>query len=137
MPMPSVSSMDVSEVVADPTLDRRRRRSFTAEFKRRILAQAEACSGHGELAALLRREGLYSSHLSYWRAQLAASETLALTPKIAGRKSNYDANDRRIAQLERENAKLAYRLAISEGLVALQKKAQEWMATIAAQDSTS
>jgi len=129
--------MDVSEVVADPTLDRRRRRSFTAEFKRRILAQAEACCGHGELAALLRREGLYSSHLSYWRVQVAASETLALTPKIAGRKSNYDANDRRIAQLERENAKLAYRLAISEGLVALQKKAQEWMATIAAQDSTS
>ena len=137
MPMPSVSPMDVSEVVADPTLDRRRRRSFTAEFKRRMLVQAEACSGHGELAALLRREGLYSSHLSYWRAQLVASETLALTPKIAGRKSNYDANDRRIAQLERENAKLAYRLAISEGLVALQKKAQELMAAIAAQDSTS
>lgn len=57
MPMSSMLPVDASEAVADSTLDRRRRRSFTAELKRRILAQAEAGSGHGELAALLRREG--------------------------------------------------------------------------------
>lgn len=136
MPMPSASPIDASEVVADPSLDRRRRRSFTVEFKRRILAQAESCAGHGELAALLRREGLYSSHLSQWRAQVAAGEVLALTPKMAGRKPKTDAKDRRIVELERANAKLAYRLDISERLVALQKKAQELMAAIAAQEST-
>lgn len=135
MPMPSTPPLDASEVVADPSLDRRRRRSFTGEFKRRILAQAESCNGHGERAALLRREGLYSSHLSQWRAQVAAGEVMALTPKVAGRKPKTDAKDRRIVELERANAKLAHRLDISERLVALQKKAQELMAAIAAQES--
>lgn len=137
MPMPSVLSNDGSEVAADPALDRRRRRSFTAEYKRRILALADACSDHGELAALLRREKLYSSHLSHWQAQRAASETQALTPKTAGRKPKFDAKDRRIVELERDKAKLTHRLAVSEAVVALQKKAQELMAAIAAQDSTS
>jgi len=74
MPMPSVAPNDVSEVVADPVLERRGRRSFSMEFKRRIVAQAAACHGHGEVAALLRREGLYSSHLSIWRAQAVAAK---------------------------------------------------------------
>ena len=136
MPMPSVLSNAGSEVAADPALDRRRRRSFTAEYKRRILALADACSGHGELAALLRREKLYSSHLSQWQAQRVASETLALTPKTPGRKPKFDAKDRRIVELERDNAKLTHRLAVSEAVVALQKKAQELMAAISAQEST-
>ena len=57
MPMPSVSPLDVSDVVADPTLDRRRRRSFTAEFKRRMLAQAEALRAEGASVMYLAIDG--------------------------------------------------------------------------------
>lgn len=135
MPMPSVVPNEGSEVVADPVLERRGRRSFSVEFKRRIVAQAAACEGHGEVAALLRREGLYSSHLSIWRAQAVAGERLGLSPKPVGRKAKFDAKDRRVAQLERENAKLAHRLVIAGHLIALQKKAQELMAALDAQET--
>lgn len=135
MPMPSVAPNEESEVVADPALERRGRRSFSTEFKRRIVAQAAACQGHGEVAALLRREGLYSSHLSTWRAQAEAGERLALSPKPVGRKAKFDAKDRRVAQLERENAKLTQRLVIAGHLLALQKKAQELMAALDGQET--
>lgn len=135
MPMPSVAPNDVSEVVADPVLERRSRRSFSVEFKRRVLAQAAGCKGHGEVAALLRREGLYSSHLSMWRAQVVAGERMALSPKGVGRKAKFDAKDRRVAQLERENARLTHRLVIAGHLIALQKKAQELMAALDVQET--
>ncbi len=137
MPMPSVAPNDVSEVVVDPTLERRGRRSFSVEFKRRIVAQAAACKGHGEVAALLRREGLYSSHLSIWRGQARSGEQLALSPKPVGRKAKFDAKDRRVAQLERENAKLTHRLMIAGHLIALQKKAQELLAALDVQETPS
>jgi transposase len=67
------------EVVAKAT-----RRRFTAEYKFRILREAEACTQPGELGALLRREGLYSSNLTTWRAQRERGELLGLTPKRRG-----------------------------------------------------
>lgn len=136
MPKPSVATIEGSEVVADEALDRRQRRSFTAQFKRRILEQAEACENHGEVAALLRKHGLYSSHLAQWRAQFAEGGRAALAAKPAGRKPKLDVKDHRIAELERVNTKLAARLDLSEKLVALQKKAQELFAAMAAAQTT-
>jgi len=69
MPKP-VSTDKAIEVVANPEYDRRLRRRFCAEDKRRILEEADACSERGQLSALLRREQLYSSQLATWRAQL-------------------------------------------------------------------
>lgn len=114
-----------TEVVPDPRNDRQQRRRFSAEAKRRILEEADACSGRGALAGLLRREGLYSSHLSSWRAQLARDGDRGLAPKRAGRKPVKDAKDRRIEHLERRNAKLERKLEISRKVIDLQLKAHE------------
>jgi len=95
---------------------------FSPQFKRRILKQASACENHGELAALLRKHGLYSSRLSQWRALFAEGGRGALVGKVAGRKPRLDPKDRRIVELERDNAKLTARLELSEKVVAFQKK---------------
>ena len=70
-----------TEVVAQA-----RRRRFTAEYKRRVLQEADACTKPGEVGALLRREGLYSSHLSVWRAARQRGERAGLTPRARGPK---------------------------------------------------
>ncbi len=76
-----------------------RRRTYTAEYKRRILKEAEACATPGAVGALLRREGLYSSHLVVWRRARARGELAALAPKQRGRKpAPVDARDRKIAE---------------------------------------
>ncbi len=99
------------------------RRRFTAEYKRRILKEAERCSRPGEIGALLRREGLYSSHLSAWRAARERGELAGLAPKRRGpRPRPIDARDRRIRALERENRRLAARAERAEALVEVQKK---------------
>lgn len=99
------------------------RRRFTAEYKRRILKEAERCSRPGEIGALLRREGLYSSHLSAWRAARERGELAGLAPKRRGpRPKPIDARDRRIRALERENRRLAARAERAEALVEVQKK---------------
>jgi transposase-like protein len=90
-----------------------KRRRFTAEYKRRVLKEADACD-RGELGALLRREGLYSSHLIQWRRARDAGEFAGLTPRKRGPKTQTrDASaqklaeaERKIARLEAENAKL-------------------------------
>lgn len=131
MPKPSVVKPEGSEVIADEVLDGRRRRTFSVQFKRRILEQATACENHGDIAVLLRKHGLYSSHLAQWRAQFSEGGNAALAAKPAGRKPRQDIKDRRIAELERQLAKLTSRLDLSEKLVALQKKAQELFAALA------
>jgi len=99
------------------------RRRFPAEYKSRILREAAACSKAGELGALLRREGLYSSHLTMWRKQAQSGQLSALAPKRRGPKAKMlDERDRRIAELERQNAKLARRAERAEALVEAQKK---------------
>jgi transposase len=86
--------------VPDPELvERPKRRRFSAEYKLRVLRQAEACSRPGEIGALLRREGLYTSHLTAWRKQRDAGALEALG-RPRGRKPA-DARDARIAALER------------------------------------
>lgn len=99
-----------------------RRRVFTAEYKRRILKAADACATPGAVGALLRREGLYSSHLVMWRRARARGELAALTPKKRGRKPvPVDARDRKIAELERQLADMTGRAQRAEALVDAQK----------------
>lgn len=112
-------------MVALPEHDRRQRRRFSAAEKQRILNEADACTERGQLGELLRRERLYSSHLASWRGQRERDGVAGLTPKKAGRKQTRDAKDRRIAQLEREKARLERETQIQKGLIELQRKAHE------------
>ncbi len=108
-----------SETPPDPeVVARARRRRFTTEYKLKILREADACTDTGQLSALLRREGLYSSHLAKWRQRRAAG----LAPRKRGRKPKRDPVARRVAELERENAKLREELRKAELIIDVQKK---------------
>lgn len=99
------------------------RRRFTGEYKRRVLQEADSCSKSGELGALLRREGLYSSHLATWRGARARGELAGLSVKKRGPKGRQpDPRDKRIAELERAVHRLRARAERAEALVAVQKK---------------
>ena len=99
-----------------------RRRTYTAEYKRRILTEADACTSPGTVGALLRREGLYSSHLVVWRRARGRGELAALAPRQCGRKSTpVDPRDRKIAELERQLAQMTGRAERAEALVDAQK----------------
>jgi transposase-like protein len=100
-----------------------RRRRFSAEYKRGILREAEACRRPGEVSALLRREGLYSSHLAAWRAARQRGELAALGAKRRGPKPKRpDPREKRIAELERELRRWQARAERAEALVEVQKK---------------
>ena len=100
-----------------------KRRRFTAVEKLRILDLAEACTKVGELGAMLRREGIYSSSLAGWRRAREAGELGALGPKKRGPKPVIpDARDKKIAELQRTLAKTEARARRAEALVELQKK---------------
>ena len=99
-----------------------RRRTYTAEYKRRVLKEAAGCATPGAVGALLRREGLYSSHLVVWRRAQARGELAALAPKKRGRKGRpVDARDRKIAELERQLVEMTGRAQRAEALVDAQK----------------
>ena len=104
--------------------EKARRRRFTAEYKQRILREADACTKPGELGALLRREGLYSSNLTVWRAAVREGGQKRLEPQKRGPQARpATRRDRnRIEQLERENRRLKARAERAEALVDLQKK---------------
>jgi transposase-like protein len=106
------------EVVVKP-----KRRQFTAEYKRHILQEADACTQRGEIGALLRREGLYSSHLNTWRRQRARGERQGLTPAKRGRKADPQAAE--IARLQRETQRLTAQLARAELIIEVQKKVSQ------------
>lgn len=123
MPKPK-SPRRSTQVVPEAVNDRSQRRRFSKEEKLRIVREAEAC-GRGNVAALLRREGIYSSHLAAWRRQLRTLGEEGLEERRPGRKPLRDEKDRRIAKLERDNERLQRKLLIARKLVALQGKAQE------------
>ena len=100
------------EVTEKPT-----RRNFTAAYKRSILEQADSCKQPGEVGALLRREGLYSSHLGKWRQQLKSGEL----GQKRGPKPQPE-SPKRIQQLEREVARLQLKLEKAELIIDVQKK---------------
>ena len=103
-----------SEVITRPV-----RRRFTAEYKLRILQEADRCAP-GELGALLRREGLYSSNLSKWRWQRQAGQLAGLRPKKRGRK--VDARAQELARLERERSRLQAQLERAGLIIEAQRK---------------
>jgi transposase-like protein len=110
------------------TVPSRRRRTFTAAEKLRIVKRAEACLASGKrgaLEAMLREEGLYSSLLSSWRAQIGAHGMGRLEAGKPGRKPKLDAKDKRHAELLKRNAQLERELHVVTVLLALQKKAHE------------
>jgi transposase len=119
--------MDARDDVAVVTEDvqvaaKPRRRTYTAEYKRRILKEADACTAPGAIGALLRREGLYSSLLVEWRRARGRGELSALTPKKRGRKPTpVDPRDRKITELERQLAQMTGRAERAEALVEAQK----------------
>jgi transposase-like protein len=114
-----------TEIVAAPENDRRHRRRWTAEDKKRILDEAAKCTERGQLAELLRKEGIYSTQLGQWREQLERAGVEGLAPKKPGRKPLLDAKDRKIEQLEKKAAKLEKELDLARKLIDLQKKAHE------------
>lgn len=99
-----------------------KRRQYSAAYKLKILEEVEQC-GPGEIGALLRREGLYSSILSRWRRQREAGTLAGLKPKKRGRKARpVDPQAKRIAELERETARLRDKLEKAETIIEVQKK---------------
>lgn len=114
-------------VVPDPEVpERASRRRFTAEYKLQVLRQADRCTEVGEIGALLRREGLYSSHLTTWRRQREQGALVALAPKKRGRPAvPVSPLARRVAELERDKARLERRLQQAEAIIEAQKKLSE------------
>ena len=97
-----------------------KRKRFTAAEKLRILREVEACQGTGEMGALLRREGIYSSYLTTWRRQREAGELDGLVPRKRGPKPDPQAIE--LVKLRRENARLQDRLERAEFIIDFQKK---------------
>jgi transposase len=104
-------------VVARP-----RRRRFTAEYKRSIIDEADAARDAGAVGALLRREGLYCSHLATWRRQRKQGELDALRPKKRGPKVVVSPLVKENRELQAANARLAKKLKNAELIIEVQKK---------------
>jgi len=121
MPKPA-SKLPETEVTPTPALEKRTRRVFSPEYKLAVLAEAERCA-RGELGALLRRERLYSGQLQQWRREFAEHGVEGLNKSVPGPKAAKTPEQRRIEQLEKENARLAHRLELANDCLTLQKKA--------------
>jgi len=105
-------------------LPKAKRRTFTAGYKSWVLEEADKCREQpGQIGRLLRREGLYSSHLTTWRRQREAGELAGLTPRKRGRKVNQEAVE--LSRLRRENERLARQLEQAELIIEAQKKLSE------------
>ena len=115
------SAADLQTSPPNPeVVERVGRRQFTAAYKVRILREADACEP-GQLGALLRREGLYSSHLTHWRQQRDRGLLAALAPQRRGRPARA-AGEQELARLRQENERLTQKLAAAETVIDIQKK---------------
>jgi transposase-like protein len=99
-----------------------KRRRFTAEYKHRILTEADQARGSGGIGALLRREGLYSSLLTTWRREREAGVRQALAPQKRGPKSKRDPIAEHVQKLQRDNERLTEQLRKAEIVIDVQKK---------------
>ena len=107
---------------SDPeVLPRAERRQFSGQYKLRVLEEVDRCTERGQIGALLRREGLYSSHLSKWRQQRAEGQLQTLSAQKRGRKAQGVGADE-FARLQRENERLRARLEQAEMIIDVQKK---------------
>lgn len=113
----------VEERPSTEVVTRAARRRYTAEYKLRILREVEACKGTGEIGALLRREGLYSSNLTKWRGQRARGELEGLAAQRRGPKEDPQAVEN--ARLKRENERLREELRKAQLIIEVQKKVSQ------------
>lgn len=119
--MPENSNGSVKEVMPNTeVVAKAKRKRFTATEKLRILREVEACRGSGEIGALLRREGIYSSYLTTWRKQRELGELDGLSPHKRGPKPNPEAIE--LAKLRREHERLQERMRRAELIIDVQKK---------------
>ena len=119
-------STDSNDRVKPEVSEKPIRRRFTAEYKARILEEVDRCTQPGQIGELLRREGLYSSHLTSWRRQ----RDEGLSPKRRGRKPLPNKKERQeLERLRRENKRLAERLRKAEIVIDVQKKVSEMLGT--------
>lgn len=116
----AATTMPVPEV-----MPKAKRRRYSVAYKRRIVIAADKCSEKGEIGALLRREGLYSSQLATWRKQMAAGELSSREDKKRGRKPQQTAAEKENGRLQREVARLEKKLAQAELVIEAQKKVSE------------
>jgi len=121
MPKPSTKKVN-TQVKPSPALEKKSRRKFSAAYKLRVLAEADACK-HGELGALLRKEKLYSNQLRDWRNEFAEKGDAGLQKTAPGPMASKTPEQRRIEQLEKKNLVLQKKLQIAEDCLDLQKKA--------------
>ncbi len=112
------------EVVAKAT-----RRRFTVEYKRKIVREADGCKTPGAVGALLRREGLYSSHLTTWRAARERGELAGAAKKRGPVRRVVDPRDKKLAEQEREISRWKKRAERAEALVELQKQVAALLGT--------
>ena len=123
MVVPRVTSRNTRP---DPeVVERAKRRRFTAQYKLRILEEAKACQAPSEVGALLRREGLYSSHLTQWRRARREGSLKALSKQRGPQGRRGDAVAVENEQLRKENARLRRRLQQAQTILEIQKKASE------------
>ena len=122
---------DRTETNGNPEVpEKAKRRRFDAAYKLRILEEAERCSEPGQLGELLRREGLYSSHLTTWRRQRDEGALQGLGPKKRGRKpKRKDPMALEVERLRCENQRLSERLRQAETIIEVQKKVSEMLGT--------
>jgi len=126
-PTAALRGSGVKTVVPNPEVpEKASRRSYTAEYKRLILKEAEVCKERGQVGALLRREGLYSSNLTAWRHQVERGTLDALSSKKRDPKPRKpDPSVRRITEQEKEIQKLHAKLKKAELIIDAQKKIAE------------
>ena len=119
MPKPP-SDSNTTQVIPNPVLEKRTRQ-FSADYKLRIIAEADA-SKHGELGAILRREKLYNNQLADWRREYAQHGVRGPSKSVPGPAPAKTPDQKRIAQLEKDNARLSRKLDIANDCLDLQKK---------------
>ena len=122
--MPKPATPVESKIEPKPELEKRTRRVFTAEYKLSIIQRADACK-HGEVGELLRREKLYSNQLAQWCRELAEQGVDGLKKSVPGPAVKKTPEQKRIEQLEKENARLRRQVEVKDSCLMLQKKPLE------------
>ncbi len=121
--MPAPKFVPSSTAVPDPEVQPKpKRRQFLAAEKLRILEEADRCTEPGQIGALLRREGIYSSHLSKWRWLRKQGQLQALTSQHRGPKTTHTPEHDEVERLKRHVARLEAKLAHAEAIIDIQKK---------------
>jgi len=122
VPKPATDPLPDNQVKPEPDLEKRTRRTFSAEYKLRIVQEANACQ-HGELGSLLRREKLYHNQIQQWRREFDQGGVASLSKTAPGPKPQLTSEQRQIAALEKKIHRLEHQLQLKDDCLALQKKA--------------